>query len=141
MLIDANLLIYAVDSTSRFNAAASSWLEATLNGERRVALPWQTIGAFVRISTHHRITTQPLSSAQAWGFVRAWLDADPVWVPPATKRTAQVLVAMANTMDIAANLVPDAQLAALAIEHGLELLSADTDFARFAGLRWRNPLL
>jgi uncharacterized protein len=141
MLLDANLLLYAVDSRSPFHDVAAGWLTDTLNGRRRVGLPWQTIGAFVRIITHPRVTAEPLSSERAWAYVGAWLDADPVWIPPATDRTARVLLQLTSEMGITGNLVPDAQLAALAIEHGLEVLSADTDFGRFPSVRWRNPLV
>jgi toxin-antitoxin system PIN domain toxin len=140
MLVDANLLLYAVDVTSHAHAAASSWLEEALNGDRRVGLPWQTIGAFLRISTHPRFTRNPLSAHDAWAYVQAWLDADPTWIPPATERTAMVLAGLVSSVPVTANLVPDAQLAALALEHGLVVCSADTDFARFPELRWTNPL-
>lgn len=140
MLLDANLLLYAVDAESSFHSAAASWLTTTLNGNRRVGLPWQTIGAFLRIATHPRVTANPLRGAEAWGYVESWLDADPVWIPPATERTAAVLTELVSATPVTGNLVPDAQLAALALDHGLEVLSADTDFARFPGVRWRNPL-
>lgn len=140
MLLDANLLLYAIDSESPFNQPAASWLEEVLNGDRRVALPWQTIGAFLRISTHPRVAANPLTSAEAWAFVTDWLAADPVWIPPATERTAAVYGRLVSQLGITGNLVTDAQLAALAIEHGLVICSADTDFARFPGLRWQNPL-
>ncbi|MHB8342529.1 MAG: TA system VapC family ribonuclease toxin, partial [Mycobacteriales bacterium] len=140
MLLDANLLLYAVDARSRFNARASEWLEAVLAGDRRVGLPWQTIGAFLRISTHPRVTDHPLTPAAAWRYVDAWLAADPVWIPPASERTAAVLARLVDRYQMSANLVPDAQLAALAIEHGLTVISADSDFARFDELSWHNPL-
>lgn len=140
MLVDANVLLHAVDSASPFNERAATWLEAVLNGDRRVGLPWQTIGAFLRISTHPRVTTNPLTSADAWAYVAEWLASGPVWIPPASERTAAVYRRLVEEMDITGNLVTDAQLAALAIEHGLVVCSADTDFARFPGLRWENPL-
>jgi uncharacterized protein len=140
MLLDANLLLYAVDSASSDHAAAARWLEQTLNGERRVGLPWQTIGAFLRISTHPRVATNPLAASEAWAFVDDWLSADPVWVPPATERTARILASIVTDVGVTGNLVPDAQLAALALEHGLVVQSADTDFGRFPGVRWENPL-
>ncbi|MGH3850170.1 MAG: TA system VapC family ribonuclease toxin [Pseudonocardiaceae bacterium] len=140
MLIDANLLLYAVDSSSQFNERASRWLEEILNGDRRVGLPWQTIGSFLRIITHPRVTTNPLSWEQAWRYVDSWLDSGSVWVPPATERTAAVMARITSGIPITGNLVPDAQLAALAVEHGLVLHSADTDFARFPQLQWLNPL-
>ncbi len=141
MLLDANLLLYAVDARSPHNERSATWLEATLRGDERVALPWQTIGAFLRISTHPRVSANPLSPDRAWAYIDAWLTAVPVWVPPATERTAAVLARLMSRHGISGNLVTDAQLAALAIEHGLVLCSADTDFARFDELRWHNPLL
>ncbi len=81
-----------------------------------------------------------MTGAEAWQFVTDWLDADPVWIPPATERTAEVLSELIDAVPITGNIVPDAQLAALAIEHGLAVYSADTDFARFPGLTWVNPL-
>ena len=140
MLVDANLLLYAVDAESQWHDAAAEWWEATLNDERRVGLPWQTIGAFLRISTHPRVTTRPLSPAEATGYVDAWLDAPPVWVPPTGERTASILTALMRAEGVTANLVTDAQLAALAIEHGLVVCSTDADFARFPDVRWENPL-
>jgi toxin-antitoxin system PIN domain toxin len=140
MLLDANLLLYAVDARSPQNPRAAAWLEEVLNGDHRVGIPWQTIGAFLRISTHPRVTADPLSSDVAWTYVQSWLDADPVWIPPATERTAAVLGHLVAKHRITGNLVTDGLLAALAIEHGLMLCSADTDFARFDELRWENPL-
>ncbi|MDE3075739.1 MAG: PIN domain-containing protein [Chloroflexota bacterium] len=140
MLLDANLLLYAVDAESPLNRAAAEWLQAVLNGDQRVGLPWQTIGAFLRISTHPRVTTTPLTTREAIAYVTSWIEADPVWIPPATVRTASVLQRLVTRYQVTGNLVPDAQLAALAIEHGLVVMSADTDFARFSELRWQNPL-
>ncbi len=140
MLLDANLVIYAADRTSTHHAAAAAMRDELLNGHRRVGLPWQTIGAVVRILTHPRITPRPLTGEQAWGLISDWLSAPTVWIPPATEATARVYGELSAQVSITANLVPDAMLAALAIEHGLELWSADTDFLRFPGLRWHNPL-
>jgi uncharacterized protein len=78
---------------------------------------------------------------QAWDFVEAWLAAATVWVPTPTERHADVLGGLIRRYRLAGNLVPDAHLAAIAIEHGLEVCSADTDFARFSEIRWRNPLV
>ena len=141
MLLDANILLYAVDRSSAEHPRASTWLTEMLNGRRRVGLPWQTLGAFLRIVTHPRVTTNPLTSAAAWGFVASWLDADPVWIPPATERTAAVYGDLVGLRPATANLVPDAMLAALAIEHGLTVMTADTDFARFPEVTWENPLV
>lgn len=140
MLIDANLLIFAVDSTAPEHHRAQAWLTAQLNGDRRVGLPWESLSAFLRITTHPRATTRPLRPAEAWHFVHDWLRVDLVWTPVATERHADVLAGLLDRYRISGNLVPDAHLAALAIEHGLEICSADTDFARFTEVRWRNPI-
>lgn len=140
MLIDANLLIYAVDAAVPEHAKASAWLTDRLNGDVRVGIPWESLSAFLRISTHPRATTQPLQPADAWRFVDDWLAVDLVWVPVATERHADVLGGLIDRYRVSGNLVPDAHLAALAIEHGLEICSADTDFARFTEVRWRNPI-
>lgn len=140
MIVDANLLLYAVDESSPNHHRAAEWLTEVLNGSRRVGFPWQTIGAFLRISTHPRVTTTPMTAAEAWSFIDEWLGADPAWIPPATERTAEILAQLTVSVGVTGYLVPDAQLAALAIEHGLTIYSADTDFARFADLQWHNPL-
>ena len=140
MLVDANLLIYAVDETAPEHRRAADWLTSQLNGDRRVGLPWESLNAFLRITTHPRASSQPLRPSEAWRFVHDWLSVDLVWIPVATRRHADVLAGLLDRYRIAGNLVPDAHLAALAIEHGLEICSADTDFARFSEVRWRNPL-
>lgn len=140
MIVDANLLLYAVDADSKHNPAAAAWLDETLSGANRVGLPWQTIGAFLRIVTHPRVAANPLTASDAWSFVAEWLAVPVVWIPPATESTAQVYASICAQVDVTGNLVPDAQLAALAMEHGVALISADSDFQRFPGLRWVNPL-
>ncbi len=103
-------------------------------------MAWQTIGAFLRISTHPRVATSPLSAHDAWAYVEAWLDAVPTWIPPESERTAAILGRLVREVPVTGNLVTDAQLAALAIEHGLVVCTMDTDFGRFPGVRWVNPL-
>ena len=140
MLIDANLLLFAADRSSRHHERAAAWLTAVLRGDRRVGIPWQSLGAFLRIGTNPRVYANPMSAEQAWGCVSAWLAAEPTWMPQATGRTAAILGELVTGHQVTANLVPDAMLAALAIEHGLTVMSADTDFARFGEVRWENPL-
>jgi toxin-antitoxin system PIN domain toxin len=140
MIVDANLLLYSVDSTSPHHRAASAWLEDVMTGPQRVGLPWQTIGAFLRIVTHPRVTTTPLDSPTAWDFVQDWLDQPQVWIPSAGSRTAEILGELLAG-GVTGNLIPDAQLAALAIEHGIPVASHDSDFARFPACRWFNPLV
>jgi toxin-antitoxin system PIN domain toxin len=140
MLVDANVLLYAVDERSRAHAAARGWLEAALNGSRRVALPWQSLLAFVRIVTHPRALPAPLAPADAWSFVAEWLDAPAAWVPQPGRGYRDILGRLVRDLDLRGNLVSDAALAALALEHGLAIVSADSDFARFPGLTWLNPV-
>lgn len=140
MLVDANLLLFAVDEASPFHRPAARWLDDRLSGTRRVALPWQSLSAFLRISTHPRAAERPLSPDEAWSYVEAWLAADPAWIPQPTERHAEVLGGLVRTYQIRGNLVPDAQLAALAVEHGLTVCSTDTDFARFTEILWENPV-
>jgi toxin-antitoxin system PIN domain toxin len=140
MLIDANLLLYAVDVTSAEHDSARAWITAQLNGNRRVGLPWPSLLAFVRISTHPAASAHPLHPDDAWRFVEEWLAAPTAWIPAPTDRHAAVLGDLVRRYRIGGDLLPDAHLAALAIEHGLEVWSADTDFARFREIRWRNPL-
>lgn len=140
MIVDANLLLYAVDSSSPDHPRAAQWLTSALRGNQRVGLPWQSLGAFLRISTHPRVSARPLTAEDAQAHVDGWLAAEPAWVPPATERTASVYAELARRHRVTGNLVPDAQLAALALEFGVEVASADTDFARFTEVRWVNPL-
>lgn len=140
MLVDANVLLFAVDAGSHFHASARTWLTKVLNGPQRVGLPWQVLGAFVRIATHPRASERPLSPQAAWTHVVDWLAWDSVWVPNPTERHSRLLGSLITSYQLRGNLIPDAQLAALAIEHGLTVCSADTDFARFGEIRWVNPL-
>jgi uncharacterized protein len=141
MLVDANLLIYAVHEGSAQHQVASSWLTEALNGSRRVGLPWQSLTAFMRIATHPRVFDRPLEPAVAWARIEDWLASPVAWIPAPGPRFAALLGQLVTAHDIRGNLVPDAMLAALALEHGLVVCSNDTDFARFAGLRWTNPLV
>jgi toxin-antitoxin system PIN domain toxin len=95
--------------------------------------------AFLRISTHPRAARQPLTPDEAWAYVVDWLDADVVWVPGPTDQHRRVVADLMARYQPRGNLVPDAELAALAIEHGLTICSADTDFARFREVDWLDP--
>lgn len=140
MLIDANILLYAVDEQARAHAVAHQWLEDSLNGSRRVGLPWQSLLAFVRIVTHPRALAVPLTPSDAWSFVDDWLDSPAAWVPLPGRGYRDILERLVRDLDLRGNLVSDAALAALALEHGLAVVSADSDFARFRELTWLNPL-
>lgn len=140
MLVDANILLYAVDETSQQHHAARRWLEDALNGDRRVGLPWLSLAAFVRISTHPRALHSPLSAGEAWAHVEDWLDAPVAWVPQPGRGHRDILGRLVRDLDLRGNLVTDAVLAALCLEHGLRIVSADSDFARFKELDWINPV-
>lgn len=140
MLVDANLLLYAYSPSSPHHEAAAAWLGDRLNGAARVALPWPSLLAFLRLSTNPRSAANPITPDRAWTQIEEWLAADPAWIPTPTARHAEVLGGLIRRYGIGGNAVPDAHLAALAVEHGLALASADTDFARFTELRWVNPV-
>lgn len=140
MLVDANILLYAVDEESPFHAAAKDWMETTLNGPRRVGIPWMSLTAFLRISTNPRALREPLSPAEAWELVEDWLDAPAAWIPSPGRGHREILGRLVRDLDLRANLISDAVLAALCLEHGLEMISADTDFARFREISWHNPI-
>ncbi|GAB3810522.1 type II toxin-antitoxin system VapC family toxin [Tessaracoccus terricola] len=140
MIVDANILLYAVDSASPSHAVAAKWLTDALNGNARVGLPLQSLTAFTRIATHPRVTPNPLNAERAHSFLDAWLRAPAAWVPPVTERTARIYSTLARTHGITSNLVPDAALAALGVEFGVPIISADSDFKRFPEVTWINPL-
>ena len=139
-VVDANLLLYAIDRRSPRHRAARSWLESQLSGEEPVAFAWIVLLAFARLSTNPVVFERPLSPDRAFDVVDRWL-AQPcaVIVHPGDRHTA-VVRHLLKPLGTAGNLVNDAHLAALAIEHGAELHSCDADFSRFSGLRWINPL-
>lgn len=140
ILVDANLLIYAVVDDMPEHERARTWFEDAIADHARVGLPWPSLLAFVRLTTNPRVFPRPLAMDAAWARVEEWLALDNVWQPEPTERHADVLGQLLRGTRATANLVGDAHLAAIAIEHGLELHSADRDFARFPGLRWTNPL-
>lgn len=140
MIVDANVLLYAEDESSPHHAPALRWLTDALNGEVRIGLPWPSLLAFVRIRTHPRAYENPLPPAEAWSRVTDWLAAPAAWVPVPTERHADVLGRLVLQHQLRGAALPDAHLAALAIEYGVGVCSADTDFARFADLAWVNPI-
>ena len=140
ILLDANLLIYAHVESFPQHRKARTWLDNQLSAAGRVAMPWASVLAFLRIVTNPRIFERPEAIGDAWRQVKAWFDVDSVWTPEPTQRHPEILGHLLTQGAGRANLVPDAHLAALAIEHGLVLCSTDGDFARYPDLRWENPL-
>lgn len=141
ILVDANLLVYAHVRAFAQHERAREWLDERLNGAAPVGLPWQSLVAFLRLTTNPRVFAQPEPAGDAWRQVVAWLDSERAWIPQPSERHREILGELVAAPGIKANLVHDAHLAALAIEHGLILCSTDGDFARFPELRWENPLL
>ena len=140
ILVDANILIYAHVRSFAQHRIARDWLDQQLNGSTRVGLPWASLLAFLRLVTNPRVFEYPEPMSDAWQQVYAWLGCEPAWVPQPTERHAELLGAFLALPGVHGNLVPDAHIAALAVEHGLTLCSTDGDFARFQGLRRVNPI-
>ncbi len=140
ILPDVNLLVYAYNAADPRHDQARDWWEEAVNASVPVGLPWVTAAGFIRLMTHPRLLERPLTPPEATRRVRAWLDAPSVTVIQPGRRFAELFLGFLDTVGTAGNLTTDAQLAALAVEHQAELHSNDTDFARFPGLRWRNPL-
>ena len=140
ILVDANILLYAEDSIHPRNQQARAWWDGQLSGSDPVCLCWLVLSAFIRIGTNPRVFEQPLSLEQALTRVQSWLDQPCTRVVRPTERHWTVFRQMLVGGQAVANLVTDAYLAALAIEHGCELATTDSDFARFPKLKWRNPL-
>jgi toxin-antitoxin system PIN domain toxin len=140
ILVDANLLVYAHNRSFPQHDRARAWLDARLNGDTPVGLPWPSLLAFIRLMTSPRVLERPRSIAEAWSQADAWLQCPPAWIPLPTERHREVLGGLLRDPGTRSGLVSDVHLAALALEHGLTLCSTDGDFARFPGLRWDNPL-
>jgi toxin-antitoxin system PIN domain toxin len=140
ILIDANLLIYAVNQDAPLHRKAKAWLEQKLSGTETVGLSWNVLLAFLRLTTRTGIFRSPLSTEVALDLIDAWLGQPGVVPVEPSAQHARVLRDLLLPLGTGGNLTSDAHLAALAIEHGAELCSCDSDFGRFRRLRWRNPL-
>jgi toxin-antitoxin system PIN domain toxin len=137
---DVNLLLYALDETSPHHALARKWLEQVLSGTEPAGFAWPVLLAFLRLSTRAQLFINPLRPAEAFDVVDGWLSQPCALVLHPTDRHLAILRGLVEPLGTAGNITSDAHLAALAIEHGGEVCSADVDFARFRGLRWTNPL-
>lgn len=140
ILVDANLPIYAYDSSSKYHPPARSWFEGILSDSEPVKFSWTTLLAFLRITTHSRIFPQPFSIEEASAIIDEWLDLPQVGILQPGRRHWSILRRILPEAQIRGPLVPDAHLAALAIEYGATLCSHDRDFSRFDGLSWQDPL-
>lgn len=140
ILPDLNLVVYAHNLDAPHHVESRSWWEGLLNGVEPVAIPWAVTLGFVRLMTHRAVLVSPLSSTAAVAHVRSWFGQSNVeHIEPGT-RHLDVLERLLSATGAVGNLTTDAHLAALAIEYQCEMHSNDPDFARFPGLRWRNPL-
>lgn len=140
ILVDANLLLYAVNSAAPQHAAARQWLDARLSAVEPVGFSWLVILAFLRIATHPGLFPRPLSPATAAAKMSAWLAQPAVQIIDPGERHWERLVELVQRSQSRGNLVQDAHLAALSIEQGATLYSTDADFSRFPALKWINPL-
>ena len=139
VIVDANILLYAVDRASVHHERSRSWLDAALAGSEAVGLAWVALLAFIRIGTNASIFARPMTADEAAEQVQAWLEAPAAVVAQPSSRHATLLRGLLSASGTAGNLTTDAHLAALAVEHGADIVSYDRDFERFAGVRHRLP--
>lgn len=139
LLVDANVLIYAVNSEAVRHEEARSWLDRSLNRNETVGFAWVVLLAFLRLTTRTGLFARPLEPVQAAAVVESWLAQPAAVVVHPTPRHVAVLAGLMSSLGTGGNLVNDAHLAALAVEHGGQVVSYDSDFSRFPGVRWRLP--
>ena len=137
---DVNLLVYAYNEDAPFHDAAKAWWERCLSGNEPVGLPWIVIVGFARVMSNRRVLVAPMAVEETMDHCRDWLRQPNVQILNPGPSHLDVLSSLVHGPAIGSSLVTDAHLAALAIEHQSELHSNDADFARFSGLRWRNPV-
>lgn len=140
LLVDANVLLHAVNSDAREHAAARGWLGEALGGGEAVAFAWTVVLAFLRLSTHRAVFARPLTGSQASKVAEDWLSAGPAVTVEPTQRHLPLVRGLLEASGTAGNLVGDAHLAALALEHGATVVSFDRDFARFEGVVVKRPV-
>jgi toxin-antitoxin system PIN domain toxin len=137
---DINLLIYAHNQADPQHTIAKDWWESGINGSEPIGLPWIVMGGFIRLMTHPRVLENPMPITDATACVRRWLDQASVIVLEPGKNFPIIFFNFLENLGSAGNLTTDAHIAALAVEKQAEVHSCDTDFARFDGLRWINPI-
>lgn len=139
MIVDANVLLYAVDAASSHHERSRKWLDTSLGGAEAVGLAWVALLAFIRIGTNPSILPTPMTTDEATVQVETWLSAPAAVVTHPTARHPGLLRGLLRDTGTGGNLTTDAHLAALAVEHGAEVVSYDRDFARFPGVGHRLP--
>lgn len=138
-LVDANVLLYAVNSDARHHERSRRWLDTALSGGDTVGFSWVVLLAFVRLATKVGLFPAPLTVDEAMDRVDAWLGAAPAAVVEPTVRHGHIVRQLLGELGSGGNLVNDAHLAALAIEHRCAIVSFDNDFSRFTGVDWAAP--
>jgi toxin-antitoxin system PIN domain toxin len=138
-VVDANVLLYAVNEDSPHHAEARGWLDSSLAGTETIGFAWVVLLAFLRLSTRPRLFPRPLGLDEAGDVIEAWLAQPPAVVPHPTTRHLALLRGLLEATGSAANLVNDAHVAALALEHDAVVVSYDADYARFEGVPWEKP--
>lgn len=139
-LTDVNLLLYATDTDAPRHREARRWLEESLSGSETFAFAWPVLVAFLRLSTNPRVFAKPLRPEEALDLIDGWLSQPPATIVHPTDRHSAVMRELLELLGTAGNLASDAHLAALAIEHGAQLYSSDTDYSRFTRVQWSDPL-
>jgi uncharacterized protein len=139
VIVDANVLLYAVDRASAHHDRSLAWLDTALAGTEAVGLAWIALLAFIRIGTNASILPNPMTPDEAIGQIEAWLGAPAAVIAQPSPRHASLLRGLLRDTGTAGNLTTDAHLAALALEHGADIVSYDRDFARFPGVQHRLP--
>ena len=137
---DVNLLVYAYNEDAPLHEQARDWWEELANGTERIGFPWMVAAGFVRIVTQHRTAIRPVSPERAVDLIAEWLSLPQVAPLNPGSQHLSIFRQLVVAAGVGGNLVTDAHIAALAIEHQAEVHSNDSDFARFPGLRWLNPL-
>lgn len=138
-IVDANVLLYAVNSASERHTASRRWLDSALSGGDTVAFAWVPLLAFIRLTTKIGLFPSPLSPADALRQVSEWLGAPGAVAIGPTPRHADILSGLLAPLGTGGNLVNDGHLAALAVEHRAVIVSYDSDFGRFDGVTWKTP--
>ncbi len=138
-VVDANVLLYAVNADAPHHESSRSWLDGALSGGDTVGFTWLTVTAFLRLVTKPGLFAKPLSTDAAVAVVKAWLSAPSARVLEPTAQHLSVLDRLLRPLGTGGNLVSDAHLAAIAVEHRAEVVTFDSDFGRFDGVRWRRP--
>ena len=138
---DVNLLVYAHNESSKFHTAASQWWEGSLNGDTTIFLPHVCINGFIRIMTHPKILMEPLDVSEAFEMVDIWLDSSCISLLAPGLRHYEFYKKALLEIGVGGKLTTDAYIAAMAMENQATVFSNDSDFSRFPGLRWQNPLV